>query len=192
MPTAPLAVAMLLSVPRCRRWTCLRASPTSWQWCRPKSAPRLPASPTCHAASPQRAPRPSRDTSWGHHLRLVPLIGGVIKLTYDLLFLSMFASRRPEEESSRPSYAMGCRGVSGRFIHVGPVSNGNSVRTAGLDWPLMRDVACRRLRSPRARPMHYPLLGDTLPPILFLYTGRGASMTKAGFIGTGNMQPDGS
>ena len=99
MPTAPLAVAMLLlrtsmsqmDVPA-RQSYVMAMVPTEE---RPAAAsvtnvPRSLAS----AGAPALAGYLLGLSTFGWFL----IIGGVIKLTYDLLFLSMFASRRPEEE----------------------------------------------------------------------------------------------
>jgi MFS family permease len=99
MPTAPLAVAMLLlrtsmsqmDVPARQSYVMAMVPPE--ERAAAASVTNVPRS-LASAGAPALAGFLLGLTTFGWFL----IIGGAIKLTYDLLFLSMFASKRPQEE----------------------------------------------------------------------------------------------
>jgi MFS family permease len=99
MPTAPLAVAMLLlrtsmsqmDVPARQSYVMAMVPPE--ERAAAASVTNVPRS-LASAGAPALAGYLLGLTTFGWFL----IIGGAIKLAYDLLFLAMFASQRPEEE----------------------------------------------------------------------------------------------
>ena len=99
MPTAPLAVAMLLlrtsmsqmDVPARQSYVMAMVPPE--ERAAAASVTNVPRS-LASAGAPALAGYLLGLTTFGWFL----VIGGAIKLTYDLLFLAVFANKRPEEE----------------------------------------------------------------------------------------------